>query len=63
MGRLDRYLMTKNLILMAIKQGKYPPKKCRKYIQNIFKVLNYNILRILDIDPDKKEFHLIAQKQ
>ncbi len=56
------FLKKKGYIIMAVKQGNYSLNLCKKFIQNSFKSLNLNILHILDIDPDKKEIHVIAQK-
>ena len=50
------------VIIMAVKQGKNPTEICKIYIQNIFKALGLEILQFLDIDPGKKELHLIAMK-
>ena len=56
-------LQKRGHIIMSIKQGKYSSKKCIKFIENSFDRVDLSILRILDIDPDKKELHVIAQKQ
>lgn len=56
-------LKKRGYIIMSIKQGKYSLNKCKIFIENAFNKVNLSILRILDIDPDKKELHVIAQKQ
>lgn len=63
---LEKFLPSLNpqgYVLMAIKLGDISPKECKKNVKNSFEILNLNILRILDIDPEKKELHFIAQKQ
>lgn len=57
------FLKKQGYILMSIKIGKYDSEICKKYVHDKFKTLNLSILHILDIDPDKEEFHLLAQKQ
>jgi 23S rRNA (cytidine1920-2'-O)/16S rRNA (cytidine1409-2'-O)-methyltransferase len=50
-------------IIMAIKQGRHPLQKCKKYIKSIFLALHLHILQILNLDPDKQELHVVAQKR
>ncbi|MFX1294483.1 MAG: S4 domain-containing protein [Promethearchaeota archaeon] len=56
-------LKKRGYIIMSIKQGKYSLNKCKIFIENSLIKADLNILKILDIDPDKKELHIIAQKQ
>jgi 23S rRNA (cytidine1920-2'-O)/16S rRNA (cytidine1409-2'-O)-methyltransferase len=50
-------------IIMSVKQGKISQEKCKKIIQGVLGTLHLELKKFLDIDPDKKEFHLIAIKQ
>jgi 23S rRNA (cytidine1920-2'-O)/16S rRNA (cytidine1409-2'-O)-methyltransferase len=50
-------------IIMSVKQGKSSQENCKKFIQDKLGTLNLELKKFLDIDPDKKEFHLIAIKQ
>ncbi len=50
-------------IIMSVKQGKSSQEKCKKFIQDMLGTLHLELKKFLDIDPDKKEFHLIAIKQ
>jgi 23S rRNA (cytidine1920-2'-O)/16S rRNA (cytidine1409-2'-O)-methyltransferase len=50
-------------IIMSVKQGKSSPENCKKLIQDRLRTLNLKLEKFLDIDPDKKEFHLLAVKQ
>ena len=56
-------LKKRGYLIMSIKQGAYPTKKCKLFIENALTKENLHIIRILNIDPDKKELHVIAQKQ
>jgi 23S rRNA (cytidine1920-2'-O)/16S rRNA (cytidine1409-2'-O)-methyltransferase len=49
-------------IIMSIKQGKHSTKTCRRFIENRLSKKDLHIIRLLDIDPEKKELHVIAQK-
>ena len=57
------YLKAEGYIIISIKQGKYSSKKCTQYVRTNLENLNVDILKILNIDPDKKEIHIIAQKR
>jgi 23S rRNA (cytidine1920-2'-O)/16S rRNA (cytidine1409-2'-O)-methyltransferase len=50
-------------IIMSVKQGKNSQENCKKFIQDRLRALNLKLEKFLDIDPDKKESHLIALKQ
>ena len=56
-------LKVRGYIIMAVKQGKSSQENCKKFIQDQLKNLNLKLEKFLDIDPDKKEFHLIAIKK
>ncbi|NVM29052.1 MAG: methyltransferase domain-containing protein [Candidatus Helarchaeota archaeon] len=63
---LEKFLLSlkpQGYIIMAIKIGDRSPNEYKKNVKASFKTLNLKILRILDIDPEKKELHVIAQKQ
>ncbi len=56
-------LKNKGYIIMAIKIGNHTLENLEKFINNSFEEMGLTLIRVLDIDPDKKEVHIIAQKK
>ncbi|MHA1129427.1 MAG: S4 domain-containing protein [Candidatus Helarchaeota archaeon] len=56
------FLKKRGHLIISIKQGTYSTNRCKLFIENALTKQNLHIIRILDIDPEKKELHVIAQK-
>ncbi len=62
LSKFLRLLKPHGYVIMAVKQGSYSLEACEDLIQNIGKTMELKILQIINLDPDKKELHFLAQK-
>ncbi len=56
-------LKKRGYLIISIKLGTHSSKECLKYIEKKFARADLSISKVMNIDPDKKEIHILAQKQ